>query len=369
MNKLYLKYGIYASVGLISLLGLFYFYRISTRNAIEKMYQNKKMINILVEASNVYNDNKHKFYAIVSINPDNNRIGVTFIPPNYRVNLEGFGRKTKRIDEIDIDNFGKISKSLGRDLKLHIPFYIEMYAIDVEKIVDLLEGMEIFVLDQVRGMEGVSWGVHYFDGKKVVQYINNVEGNSIYRKYDRIQDVLFTLYNNRETYRKFSNARYISQLMKNINTNLLDQELVSLVKLIFDEPELMCYLIPGSIDEAGFYTLDDIAYKLYEKEFLARLVVNDKSDLSIKVKILNGTNVPGLAKKMRNILVREGLNVVEFGTSPYPFLDQTIIINQKGDLSSVQKVSEILGVKKIYNIIDSSQLNSALIIIGKDYVK
>jgi hypothetical protein len=363
------KAWIYVAAALIVLLGVFYFYRISTRNAVEKMAQNKKMINILVEGSNTYNDNKHKFYSIVSINPDNNRIGITFLPPNFRVTIDGFGRKTRRIDEIDIDNFSKISKSLSRELKLHIPFYIEIYAVDVEKIVDLIEGLDIFVLDQVRGMEGVTQGANYFDGRKTVQYINNVEANSIYRKYDRIQDILFTLYYNREKYRRFTGAKYLSHLMKNINTNLLDQELASLIKMVYDEPELMCSLIPGGLDESGCYVVDDIAYKLYEKEFLAKLVVNENSDTSIKVKILNGTNVPGLAKKMRNILVREGLNVVEFGTSPYPFMDQTIIINQKGDLAGVKKVSEILGINKIYNIVDSTQLNNALIIIGKDYVR
>ncbi len=99
------------------------------------------------------------------------------------------------------------------------------------------------------------------------------------------------------------------------------------------------------------------------------MVLDEKNDQSVKVKILNGTNVPGLAKKMRNILMREGLTVVEFGTSPYPFFDRTIIINQRADTDYAMRVAEILGVDRVYHIIDSTQLNSALIIIGKDYVK
>lgn len=369
MNKQYIRIAIYSSIGLILILGPLYVYRMYTRNAVDVLAQNKKMINVLIEGSNAYHDNRHSFYAILSVNPDNNRIGITFIPPNFRIGLDYSGKNVKRIDEIDTDNFSKISKSLSRTLKINVPFYIELYAADVERFVDLIEGIEIFVLDQAKEIEGIKTGINYLDGSKVIQYINSVENNSIYKKYDRIQDILFTLYTGRERYRSYMNIRFVSEALKRFNTNMLDNEIMSLLKLMDSDSELVCTLLPGRVDNANYYVTDDIACKLYEKEFLARLVIEDNSDTSIKVKIQNGTNVPGLARKMRNILIREGLNVVEFGTSPYQDLEHTIIINQKGDLKGVRTISEIIGASRIYHIIDSSQLNNALIIIGKDYVK
>lgn len=369
MNKKYIRVAIYSSIGLILVLGPMYIYRMYTRNAVDVLAQNKKMINILIEGSNSFHDNRHSFYAIMSVNPDNNRVGITFIPPNFRIGIDYSGKKAKRIDEIDTDNFGKISKSLSRTLKINVPFYIELYGADVERFVDLIEGIDIFVLDQAKDIEGVRTGINYFDGSKIIQYINTVENNSIYKKYDRIQDILFTLYTGREKYRKFMNMTFISEALRKFNTNMLENEIMSLLKIMDSDSELVCTLLPGRVDDANYYITDDIACKLYEKEFLARLVIEDNSDTSIKVKIQNGTNVPGLARKMRNILIREGLNVVEFGTSPYQALEHTIIINQKSDLKGVKTISEIIGVNRIYHIIDSSQLNNALIIIGKDYVK
>jgi len=369
LNRQLIKYGIWAGAASLALLGIIYAYRISTRNAIEALAQNKKMINILIAGSNVYRDNKHRFFAVLSINPENSRIGLTFLPPNLNIFFDSGKKRSARIDDIDIDGFNRISQSLARDLKIHVPFYIELYARDVQRTVDLIEGVDLFILDQWKGQGVHRIGVNYMDGGKIVDYINSVDDNSIFKKYDRIQDVLLTLHSDRKKYKRFFNREFVSETIKSILTNLLDQEILSLLKYFYDDSGIISTLVPGGLDEKGDYVIDDISYKLYENEFLRSMVLDEKSDQSVKVKILNGTNVPGLAKKMRNILMREGLTVVEFGTSPYPFFDQTIIINQRADTDYAMRVAEILGVDRVYHIIDSSQLNSALIIIGKDYVK
>lgn len=369
MNRQLVKYGIWAGATALALLGIIYAYRISTRNAIEVLAQNKKMINILIAGSNVYRDNKHRFFAVLSINPENSRIGLTFLPPNLKIFLDSGKKHSSRIEDIDMDSFNRISQSLARDLKIHVPFYIELYARDVRRTVDLIEGVDLFILDQWKGQGVHRIGVNYMDGGKIVDYINSVENNSIFKKYDRIQDVLLTLHSDRKKYKRFFNREFVAETVKSIRTNLLEQEILSLLKYFFDDSGIISTLVPGGIDEKGDYIIDDISYKLYENEFLRSMVLDEKSDQSVKVKILNGTNVPGLAKKMRNILMREGLTVVEFGTSPYPFFDRTIIINQRADTDRSSRVAEILGVNRVYHIIDSSQLNSALIIIGKDYVK
>jgi polyisoprenyl-teichoic acid--peptidoglycan teichoic acid transferase len=369
VNKKYIKTGFVILSVFVAFMIVYGIYNKYTRNAIEVLVSQKKMINILLEGSNVYHDNRHSMYAIASINPDNGRIGITFLPPTLKISMDGSGRNTKRINEIDIDNYNKLNRSLGRDLKMNVPFYIEIYGDDVERSVDILGGIELFILDQCKEIPGFKMGVNYIDGNKTLQYINDVENNSIYRKYDRIQDVFYSMYFNKEKYRKLTNIDFISTLFKKVKTNLLEQEIASLLKIIYKDSEIVSTTLPGKIDDKGDYIFDDISCKIYEKEFITRLVINEKPETAIKVKILNGTDVPGLAKKMRNILAREGITIVEFGTSPYPFMDKTVIINQKGDLTGVMKISELLGLGTIHHIIDNSQLSSALIIIGKDYIK
>ena len=356
----------------VSLL-IYYCHGIQTRNAVEKLIQKKKIINILVAGSNKDNGHKHKFFAIVSINPENKRIGITFIPPSFRIRLDDDGSHCARIDEVVVFNFNRLRYSLQKDLKLNIPFYAELYAPDVERLVNLMEGVELFVLDQPKELQGMGmgFGVNYLDGQKVMRYINAVDENSIYLKYDRILDVLMTLYKDRERLEHFNKLVFIKEMMKSVQTNMLPQEVMGICDLVFKDGDVMATVLPGFFKD-GYYSMDDITFRIYEKEFLALLIV-DKSqkevDASIKVKILNGTDVPGLARKMRESLIREGLSVVEFGTSPYRKMNKSILINKRGNVAAVNRVSELTGIQNIYHSIDNTQLHNILIILGEDLAK
>lgn len=350
-------------------LSVFYYFKKQTRNAVELLAENDKMINILLAGNNAYNNNRHTFYAVVSLNPENNRIGVTFIPPDFRIRTERSSDSFIRIDEADINSFKSLSASLQDDLKLSIPFYVVLYSPDVERFVDLIEGVELYILDELK-IPGIHFGLNYFDGNKLNQYINSVEENSIYKKYDRIQDILLTLYYNRNKYERFINAEFISEGMKRIKTNLLPQEIMSLAQLLYKkEADLTCTIMPGFFTKDGFYIVDETAYKIYKNNFLKKLIVNNYPEQPVKIKILNGTDITGLARRVRRKFVSEGFNVVEFGTSPYPTFDKTLIINRKGDIGPVRKVSELIGVNRIYHSVDSTQLNNVLVILGFDMAR
>lgn len=358
-----------AFVALVALL-VYHCHGMKTRNAVDQMIQKKKIINILVAGSNKPNDHKHKFFAIISINPDNRRIGITFIPPSFKIRLDDDGDTVARIDDVVVFNFNRLRYSLQKDLRLNIPFYLELYASDVERIVNLIEGVDLFVLDQ-ENAPGTGFGISYFDGRKIGRYINTAEQNSIYLKYDRILDVLMTLYRDRERLERFNNIEFITVMMKSMQTNMLPQEVQRIGDLIFKDGDVMATVLPGFLSD-GYYVIDDITFRIYEKEFLAQLIV-DKSekeiDSSIKIKIVNGTGVPGLARKMRESLIREGLNVVEFGTSPYRKMERSVIINKRGNVAAVNRVAELTGIQNIYHVIDNTQLHNVMIIIGEDLAK
>ncbi len=340
-------------------------YTRQTRNAVEQLIKDKKMINILVAGGNKYNDNKHRFFSILSINPINNKIGITFIPPSYRIKTGG--DDYEKLESIDFIYFDRIRDTFRDDLKMNVPFYIKLYGDDVVRIVDLLEGINLFVLDQADGGSNLDFGENYFDGARIMRYINSVPENSIYVKYDRISDILFSLYDKKDNYRKFFNEDFIEELFKSVKTNLLPQELIELGGIVYNNGGMIATLLPGGF-EKDFYITDDISFRLYEKEFLQSVILDKKADPAIKVKLLNGTSVPGLARKMRNLLIRDGVNVMEFGTSPYDQQNYSMIINRKGNYEAVQKISEITGINHIYHIIDSTELYNVLIIIGKDYI-
>jgi anionic cell wall polymer biosynthesis LytR-Cps2A-Psr (LCP) family protein len=353
----------------IFILWIFIQYKKSTRNAVDAFAANGRMINVLIAGSNVFKSNKHDFYAILSINSENSKIGLTLLPPDFRVNLDGKGKRYNKISEVDINDFKKLSASLEKDLKFNIPFYVVIYSPDVERIVDLVEGVELFILEDVN-IQGIKPGLNYFDGDKINQYINSVKENSIYKKYDRIQDILLTLYYNKDKYEKYCTIEFVSEVLKTIKTNLLDQEIISLAKILYKkESNLLCTIVPGSLNETGYYITDDISFSIYKRDFLRRLFVDREIEQQIKIKLLNGTDIPGLARKLRYKFVNEGINVMEIGTAPNQMFENTLIINSKGDLGPARRISEILGVDRIYHSVDSMQMNNVLVIIGMDMAK
>lgn len=351
-----------------ALLAVIYFYSYKTRNAIESLIADKKMINILVAGSNRYRDNRHSFYMIVSINPDNFSAGLTFIPPSFRIRLDNSDKKFKKISDIDMSDFNDVKNTFTSDLKLNVPFYIELYAPDVERFMDIIGGVNIYVLDQLKADQYFKSGENYLDGRKAIRYINSAEQNSIFLKYDRILDMLFTLYTKKSDLLESYGIDFLLDMLSSVKTNLLAQEIITLAKLVERGDSISATVINGNT-VGEYYVVDDISLKIYEGDFYKNLIINSETDSSIKVKLLNGTSVPGLARKVRNNLIRDGLNVVEFGTYEKNRVKHSMIVNRRGNLDAVKKVSELSGISNIYHIIDSTQLNNVLIIIGEDIVK
>ncbi len=364
MNKKIVSVIIAAVLILLVLAGV-YSWKKSTRNVVEQIVAKNDVVNILLAGRNVYKDNTFSFFAIVTINPDNKNTGITFIPPDYKIIMNESGDKVRKISEVDFYYFEKIRHSLKKDLHLDVPFFIKIYSPDVVKTVNMLEGIDLFSLDQAGCVSNIKFGLNYLDGKKVMQYINCTEENSIYMKYDRIMDVLQTMYFKMDSRMKYSDINFITEIFKSIKTNLLSQEILSLIQLIDNKGKFFSTLLPGGFD-GGYYVVDEISYQTYQQEFLTNIVVNNPSEPNTKIRILNGTRIPGLARKMRNNLMRDGLNVVEFATSKYDALHESIIVCRKCNYPDAVQVSGLTGIKNIHFITDTRQLNNILIIIGED---
>lgn len=358
------KIAVAAGAVILILLGINE-YRKGTRNVVDEIISKKSLINILIAGRNVYNENTFSFFAIISINPSNNNIGITFIPPDYRIMMNDDGSKLKKISELDFYYFDRIKDTLKKDIQLNVPFYIKIYSLDVIRSINMIEGINLFMLDQAGLNQGTPFGLQYLDGKKTVRYINSAEQNSIYMKYDRILDIILTLYANRKNFENSLNEEFLNEILKNIKTNLMPQEILSIAKIIFDTGNVDSTLLPGGFNN-GLYVVDEISFRTYQQEFLTKIVTDSESDPNVKISILNGTDIPGLARKMRNDLIRDGLNVVEFGTSNYPFQHDSIIICRKCDIKAANKTAEITGINKIYFVTDTTQLSNVLIIIGED---
>lgn len=352
---------------LLVLAGIYVYhqYTVSKRNIVAQFVENNNMINILLAGSNEYQDRRHRLFVVLSINPENNNMGLTFVPPSFAVDVNMDGR-TEKIGDVAPADFTAVARALGQELDMRIPFYTVLYSPDLSRIVDLVCGVDIFIYEKYKMTHGISFGENYLDGTHLVEYINTTENNSIYDKYDRIMDVVFALYNNRERYRKYLNRPFVELARETVQTNLNTREILSLASFFFDTSGIEWTLLPGKIDASGQYVMDEIAQTVYQESFLKKLVIEEDGEMTVKAKLLNGTRIPGLARKYRTMLMREGVNVVEFGTYENRPLSETLVIDRKGNTREAAYLSELIGAERVYQVIDSTRLHDVLVVLGKD---
>jgi len=91
-------------------------------------------------------------------------------------------------------------------------------------------------------------------------------------------------------------------------------------------------------------------------------------ECAIQVNIFNACGKDGLAKQVKEFLIQRGFDVV-YIDNYHMNIDNSMIIDRIGDVSSNNKVAYAMGIAPdcITTDIDSSQFVRSTIVIGKDY--
>lgn len=97
--------------------------------------------------------------------------------------------------------------------------------------------------------------------------------------------------------------------------------------------------------------------------------VTNQPNLMAQIDVQNATNESGIAMKMTEYLRSKGFDVVEMGNNKIKDLENTTIIDRKGDRKAAERLAKTLGIpdKKIIQQINTSLYLDATVVIGKDY--
>lgn len=106
-----------------------------------------------------------------------------------------------------------------------------------------------------------------------------------------------------------------------------------------------------------------------ESELDANTQPTNEVEQAIQVNVLNACGKNGLAKEVQNFLMERGYDVVSIGNYDEK-LENSMIVDRLGDISSANKVAYALGVNDsaITCSIDSAMFVRATVIVGKDYL-
>jgi hypothetical protein len=169
-------------------------------------------------------------------------------------------------------------------------------------------------------------------------------------------------------------------LEKIIQTNLTSKELYSFIQELKNlrTKNIISTRVRGieKTNKEG----DTVLFPLEEGEYLKftiqhalDIIANEEmiteENLTVRLEILNGTEINKLALNTANLFKKYGYQIDFFGNAEKHDYDSTIVIDRKGKKDITQKIADLIKCKNIISQItqEQSSLVDVTIILGKDF--
>jgi len=324
---------------------------------ITKYVKNKKLISVLfLGLDDAENYKKTDTIFIGLYNPTSQKFGLIAIPRDMKVSVEDkMGMKTVKINSV-YSHYGikKLFKVINNLTGIKLKFYVSLNIEGLIKIVDLLDGVDLYVEKPMKYIDRADnlfielpKGIIKSDGLKAMEFIRfrNDERGDIGR-IDRQYEFILNLAKKMVVKKNLlTNLKFIKIILKNLKTNLTFNDILKLIKHTSsaDFNNISMVKLPGKpINLYGIEYIEPDIQKTREitKNFIKKLYFakTDYVPQEIKVQVLNGSGKRGIAKRIRDKLVRNGFNVIEFGNAKSQDYEQTIILDRTGNMKKALKV-------------------------------
>jgi len=328
---------------------------------------------------NVGKGNTLFFSELLIFSPDTYKAAIFNIPSNYRTVIESIS-KIDRLDVLfDFKKPEKFVKRIESIATIPVDFYINIDPDNLIKIVDLLSGLELFIANPFEIINDdeiilLPSGSNVLDGEKALLFLSVESSNendadligrwhkflqafikktadqSLYLENSDFFNKFYSLFStdmNKESFKSFITV------LKKINTErMILQRILGDRKKIDDQILLFPYYDGNLLVETIKQTLLSIKNED---------VISDE-EINIKIEILNGTNIPGLAARTAHFFTNLGFDVVSTKNAERNDYEKTVVIVKGINSSSANKIA---GIIRCTNI-ESSIEKPAIAIAGED---
>lgn len=372
--------------------GGFGVYLFSRVDPLEEILSDERVLNILF---NLEEDKKVIGSYVILYYPPTKRASIFDVPIETGLIIKSINR----VDRIDTLYKGpgsnEYTSEIERLLGIRIPFTVTVTMDDLERLVDLVEGIALFIPESIEQYNPtipmlLPSGFVKLDGSKTKAYATYVlEGDvpEIETATQRKQKVFMALLSRFNEKRTLLSDPEVQKIFTSLISTQLDPELTirifnELANL--DVQKLSIQRIGGTEKQVSGKTL---LFPSYDGELIQEIVKQsisglvrqgegDIPDQVFTVEVLNGTTVIGLAQNTAELLRGFGYDVLSYGNAERNDYEKTQII----DRSPYPEIARSLGsVIKCKNIItESSSDNSGsdqifdynadiTLILGKDF--
>jgi anionic cell wall polymer biosynthesis LytR-Cps2A-Psr (LCP) family protein len=318
--------------------------------------------------------------------PSTHRGAVFDIPANTGAVVA----ELNRVDSVDEVFFtsgaGAYREAIATILGEPIDYHIVLDERQLTALVDFAEGVPIFVADLPN--EGpdailIPSGDVILDGAKTAAYAAySVEGERDRERIARHQGLVIDLLERLgEQADLFSSYRSSRVLIGAVQTNLERSSLVSFIEeLSFLEGDrVIKRQVEGTIRSVDIgESTESLLFPHQEGRWLiesVRQVVENLAsqeairdeNIVIRLEILNGTDVSGLAARTAERYRSFGFDVVAVGNATSDDVVSTLVIDRQGNEVFAQRTADIIGAHLIETDMSQQAAVDVTVILGKDF--
>ena len=310
--------------------------------------------------------------------------------PGYTGSIIQKLEKVDRIDILfDIDNVHPYLSKISRLTGVDIPFFYIISLNQLQNMVDLLDGLELFIANPVdikseNNIILLPSGSVNLDGSKIRSYLNySFDGESDAEKIDRNQKFLKSFIEKMASRKNYlSTDDLFKFIQKNIKTNMDRKSFENLLAYIseLDIGKLIYHKVLGvkrvvDSQELLFPYFDEMLLKETVKQIEDNLVNSgslSEKGIAFSIEILNGTDIDGLASRTAQVLKSFGYKISGIGDATRTDgneYENTVILDRKGDPDGAKGLADLIKCKRWYSETDET-LDDTIditIILGKDF--
>ncbi len=311
-------------------------------------------------------------------------------------NIGSIISQTDKMDRIDTLFTGTKPKpyieKVEEILNTSVPYYIAMDINDLKGIVDLFEGIKLFIPNPVElvtkeNMILLPSGNIVLDGEKTVTFMMYREqGEESIESISRRQKVVQALLGRiGESSQLLKNRKLVSVFYSFIDSNLSKAAVTALFSEMkfLDSDRMVFQRVLGAKRITSGKTL---LFPHYEgkllKETLSQTIdsladedAQSGNALQMSIDILNGTGQNGLATRTSEVFKSFGFDIIKIGNYSEDNLESTLVVSRSLDTSAAEKAAELIKCKNIkfstsVDIPDeniSGDSADVIVILGKDF--
>lgn len=325
------------------------------------------------------------FNQVVLFNPQTKKTAFIDVPPETGSLISALSRVDALSALFKPDDLKDYLAKVGELTGLTVPFYIVLSADQLERQVDLLSGIELFVPSAIEEaktdpMVLIPSGNLVLDGTKARDYlIHQDEGEEMADRSARHQKLVQSLMRRWGENQAFLSHEDVFPLFfAGMRTNLEDVGLKTFLNTAAsaDWERVVFQRVLGTermVDKKRLLFPHYNGTLLLEtvRQVLVGLANKDADQLvngTLTVEILNGTTRAGLATRTASLFRNFGYEILAAKNAESTSYAETTIIDRTGNPDQAQKLADLIRCGKIVSQADAP-VGSAMItiILGKDF--